>query len=77
MLIEHYEELGKDRNNLNRKQVLLFEKYIKDNKIPQEDVYDNVNPFIDSFGYAKSTRKNYRYSLRVYVEDVAYNNWED
>ena len=75
MLIEYYEELGKNIENLYKKQVKLFDQYIQDKKIPQIEIYENINPFIDSLHYSKSTSKNYKYALRVYVEDVARNYW--
>lgn len=75
MIIEYFDEFGKDNVRVLPKHVKGYEKYIKEHHIPQSKVYDAVEAYVDTLPVVTKTKKNYRYGLRKYIEEISRNYW--
>lgn len=74
MLIDYYEEF-KNIPHINKLLVKRFDNYIREKDIPRHEIYEKINEFVDTLHIATTTRKNYKYGLRRFVEEVSYNWW--
>lgn len=70
MISEYWEELQHRTPHINLKQVKYFEEYLTENNIPQYQWIEAVREYYDNSSYAKTTRKNYKYGMRIYLENI-------
>ena len=75
MLSEYYDEFGEDIPHLFKKQVIGYELYIQEKKIPTIDVFEKVTEYIDSLPYSVTTKRNYKTAMRRYITEISRNYW--
>lgn len=75
MLMEYYDTYGVRNNQIFPKTIRLYEKYIQEKEIEQWEYLEKIDEFIETLPYTKATKKNYKAGLRIYIEDIARENW--
>ena len=74
MIIEYYDEF-KRIPNLYIKQVEWFDRWIRNNNILQNKVYEKIDEFFEETPYTTRTKRAYRIAMRHYIEAIARKYW--
>lgn len=70
MISEYWEEFKDSTPRINKKQVTDYEEYLKEHEVQEEDWFEYVRHFYGQSRYARSTRRNYKYGMHVYIEQI-------